>query len=125
MNHFHLKAIYIEGAPASRRLVQDEEPYLLSRKEDVEVHLDGEGKVIFLYETSDRMEQYKIQLSLSERKLSFHWFAWDGSSFVRMKAGNWLTSHLFSQFLKNTYFLKGKKQKMFFSAGKVKMRGKT
>lgn len=75
MNQLRLKEIYIEDG--TRR---EDHSYLVSKKEDCEVHLNRSGNVVFLYETKDRMEQYKIQLSLSDKKLSFYWFAWDGGS---------------------------------------------
>ncbi|MBY8911664.1 hypothetical protein KY305_02680 [Bacillus sp. YC2] len=116
MNQLRLKEIYIEGY--SRR--EHDKTYLVCKKEDCEVHLNRKGNVVFLYETKDRMEQYKIQLSLPEKKLSFHWFAWDGGRFVRMSENDWFRTKLFSRFLKNTYYIGGKKQKFFLSERKAK-----
>ncbi|OBA03013.1 hypothetical protein A9D36_14250 [Bacillus subtilis] len=124
MNQFRLKEIYIDGTPSENRLIQKEVTYMLSRKEVFEVHLKKIGRMSFLYETHDRMEQYKIELSMPEKKLSFQWFAWDGSSYVCMNTQNWLTKQIFFRFLKSTYFFKGKKQKMFLTEGKMKTKDK-
>ncbi|MEC1750582.1 hypothetical protein [Bacillus mojavensis] len=124
MNRFHLKEIYIDGTRADQPLVPTSEVYMLSRKDIFEVHLYRKERMIFLYETYDGMEQYKIQLSLPEKKLSFQWFAWDGSSYVCMNTQHWLTSKLFFRFLKNTYFFRGKKQKLFLAEGKMKTKDK-
>nr|WP_025853584.1 hypothetical protein [Bacillus velezensis] len=114
MNQLRLKEIYIEDG--SRR--KDDHSYLVCKKEDCEVHLNRRGNVVFLYETKDRMEQYKIQLSLTDKKLSFYWFAWDGGKFVRMFEKDWLKTKLFSRLLKNTYYISGQKQKFFLSERK-------
>lgn len=98
MNQFRLKEIYIDGVPSESHLIQKEVTYMLSRKEVFEVHLNKKGRISFLYETQDGMEQYKIKLSMPEKKLSFQWFAWDGSSYVRMNTQNWLTKQIFSVF---------------------------
>ncbi len=66
------------------------------------------------------MEQYKIQLSLTDKKLSFYWFAWDGGKFVRMFEKDWLKTKLFSRSLKNTYYISGQKQKFFYQKEKRK-----
>ncbi|AFQ59484.1 DynA interaction protein YwpG [Bacillus subtilis] len=124
MNQFRLKEIYIDGVPSESHLIQKEVTYMLSRKEVFEVHLNKKGRISFLYETQDGMEQYKIKLSMPEKKLSFQWFAWDGSSYVRMNTQNWLTKQIFFRFLKSTYFFKGKKQKMFLAEGKMKTKDK-
>ncbi|ARV46299.1 hypothetical protein K1Y82_18285 [Bacillus inaquosorum] len=124
MNQFRLKEIYIDGTPSENRLIQKDEAYILSRKEVFEVHLNTKGRMSFLYETHDGMEQYKIEVSLPEKKLSFQWFAWDGSSYVCMNTQNWLTKQIFFRFLKSTYFFKGKKQKMFLAEGKMKTKDK-
>ncbi|ARW08578.1 hypothetical protein [Bacillus atrophaeus] len=124
MNRFHLKEIYIDGTPADQRLIQWNEAYMLSRKDIFEVHLYRKERMTFLYETYDGMEQYKIQLSLPEKKLSFQWFAWDGSSYVCMNTQHRLTSNLFFRFLKNTYFFREKKQKLFLAEGKMKTKDK-
>ncbi|MEC1581337.1 DynA interaction protein YwpG [Bacillus subtilis] len=124
MNQFRLKEIYIDGVPSESHLIQKEVTYMLSRKEVFEVHLNKKGKISFLYETQDGMEQYKIKLSMPEKKLSFQWFAWDGSSYVRMNTQNWLTKQIFFRFLKSTYFFNGKKQKMFLAEGKMKTKDK-
>ncbi|NTU25997.1 hypothetical protein HPX95_07360 [Bacillus tequilensis] len=124
MNQLHLKEIYIDGTPSEDRWIQKDEAYILSRKDVFEVHLNKKGRMSFLYETHDGMEQYKIELSMPEKKLSFQWFAWDGSSYVCMNTQNWLTKQIFFRFLKNTYFFKGKKQKMFLAEGKMKTKDK-
>jgi hypothetical protein len=124
MNQFRLKEIYIDGTPSEDCLIQKEVTYMLSRKEVFEVHLNKRGRISFLYETQDGMEQYKIKVSLPEKKLSFQWFAWDGSSYVCMNTQNWLTSKLFFRFLKNTYFFRGKKHKLFLAEGKMKTKDK-
>lgn len=124
MNQLHLKEIYIDGTPSEDRWIQKDEAYILSRRDVFEVHLNKKGRMSFLYETHDGMEQYKIELSMPEKKLSFQWFAWDGSSYVCMNTQNWLTKQIFFRFLKNTYFFKGKKQKMFLAEGKMKTRDK-
>ncbi|MEC3625043.1 hypothetical protein [Bacillus inaquosorum] len=124
MNQFRLKEIYIDGTPSENRLIQKDEAYILSRKEVFEVHLNKKERMSFLYETHDGMEQYKIEVSLPEKKLSFQWFAWDGSSYVCMNTQNWLTKQIFFRFLKSTYFFKGKKQKMFLAEGKMKTKDK-
>lgn len=115
MNQLRLKEIYIEDG--TRR---EDHSYLVSKKEDCEVHLNRSGNVVFLYETKDRMEQYKIQLSLSDKKLSFYWFAWDGGKFVRMFEKDWLKTKLFSRLLKNTYYISGQKKKFFYQKEKRK-----
>ncbi|OAZ68628.1 hypothetical protein JD965_17770 [Bacillus siamensis] len=116
MNQLRLKEIYIEDG--LRR--EEDHSYLVSKKEECEVHLNRRGNVVFLYETKDRMEQYKIQLSLADKKLSFYWFAWDGGKFVRMFEKNWLKTKLFSRLLKNTYYISGQKKKFFLSERKAK-----
>lgn len=67
MNQFRLKEIYIDGAPSESHLIQKEVTYMLSRKEVFEVHLNKKGRISFLYETQDGMEQYKIKLSMPEK----------------------------------------------------------
>ncbi|MGG1246340.1 hypothetical protein [Bacillus spizizenii] len=124
MNQFRLKEIYIDGTPSEDCLIQKEVTYMVSRKEVFEVHLNKKGSVSFLYETQDGMEQYKIKVSLPEKKLSFQWFAWDGSSYVCMNTQNRLTKQIFFRFLKSTYFFKGKEQKMFLAEGKMKTKDK-
>lgn len=110
MNQLRLKEIYIEDG--SRR--KDDHSYLVCKKEDCEVHLNRRGNVVFLYETKDRMEQYKIQLSLTDKKLSFYWFAWDGGKFVRMFEKDWLKTKLFSRLLQKYILHKRYKNKSFF-----------
>ncbi|MCO4852813.1 hypothetical protein [Bacillus vallismortis] len=124
MNQFRLKEIYIDGTPSDNCMTQKEVTYMLSRKEVFEVHLNKKRRVSFLYETHDGMEQYKIELSIPEKKLSFQWFAWDGSSYVCMNTQNWLTRQIFFRFLKSTYFFRGKKQKMFLAEGKMRTKDK-
>ncbi|MCY8081552.1 hypothetical protein MOB62_20740, partial [Bacillus haynesii] len=50
------------------------------------------------------MEIYEFQVTLKQKELSFRLYAWDGGSYVRVYSERWLSSPVFFQFLKNTYF---------------------
>ncbi|MDA7025433.1 hypothetical protein PJ311_02260 [Bacillus sp. CLL-7-23] len=117
MNYFRLKEIYLNNSGLHVKRRQPLMFCFLSdkfKKYEIDVcHAEG---ILFRYETDDRMEIYEFQLTFKERKLVFRLLAWDGGSYVRIYSSQWLTSPVFSQFLKNTY-LSNKKGMMFMIYG--------
>ncbi|MCY8344043.1 hypothetical protein MOC99_08710 [Bacillus haynesii] len=105
MNHFYLKEVFVIASNPAAGCRQYMPMICFSagnKKHEISTY-PNEG-IVFRYETKDRMEIYEFQVTLKQKELSFRLYAWDGGSYVRVYSERWLSSPVFFQFLKNTYF---------------------
>ncbi|MDM5299690.1 hypothetical protein QUF51_16190 [Bacillus pumilus] len=115
MESYQLKEIYIdeEKARSNLRVYSWGDVHSFC-----DVYMEEGQSLTFQYVTEDRMDCFEFQLSITDGKLCFYWFAWDGSDYVHMPSTKWIHSNIFYYFMKNKFFVK--QNKMMFYTQRVK-----
>ncbi|MGE6630309.1 hypothetical protein [Bacillus sp. NPDC077027] len=117
MESYQLREIHMRSK--EKTSTENGRVYTWLKKEPFcDVYIEDEHQLTFKYITEDQMDRFEFHLSVYEGKLTFYWFAWDGSKYIHMQSSNWIHSDIFNKFIKNKYFVK--QNKMMFYINRVK-----